>query len=257
MLNNIKRRKDILNLIFKLGSVKVTALAQQYEVNEATIRRDLKYLSENYKIKLAYGGAFTEEDKTTFYSIAEVHLANKRMQNFDEKQIIARKAAALIKDGETIALNAGSTVEYILDYLEDMTCLNIITLCVHVAVKAAKIPGVSIYMPGGKMRNASGVFYGGDSEAFLRKFSVDKCFLGVAAINLKKGAMHPVMEEIANNRILLGIAEQKYMVSDSSKFDCVSLASMAELEEFDGFIVDTKFPAVYKEFAELNNITII
>jgi DeoR family transcriptional regulator of aga operon len=237
--------------------VKVTALAKQYEVNEATIRRDLKNLSENHNITLAYGGAFTEEDKTTCYSIAEVHLANKRMQNFEEKQLIARKAAALIKDGETIALNAGSTVEYILDYLENITSLNVITLCVHVAVKAASIPGISIYMPGGKMRNSSGVFYGGDSEAFLRKFSVDKCFIGVAAVNIKKGVMHPVMEEIANNKVLLNIAEKKYIVSDSSKFDCVSLASMAELEEFDGFIVDDNFPEVYKEFAALNNITII
>jgi DeoR/GlpR family transcriptional regulator of sugar metabolism len=256
MLTNINRRKDILNLIFKLGSVKVTALAQQYEVNEATIRRDLKYLSESNNIKLAYGGAYMEEGKTC-YSIAEVHLANKRMQNFEEKQVIARKAAMLIKDGETIALNAGSTVEYILDYLENITSLNIVTLCVHVAVKAASLPYVSVYMPGGKMRNSSGVFCGGDSEEFLRKFSVDKCFLGVAAVNLKKGVMHPVFEEIANNRVLLDIAEQKYMLSDSSKLDCVSLASMAELEEFNGFIVDNKFPDVYREFAELNNIEII
>lgn len=256
MLTNINRRKDILNIIFKLGSVKVTALAEQYEVNEATIRRDLKYLSENNNIKLAYGGAYIEESKAC-YSIAEVHLANKRLQNFEEKQMIARKAAKLIKDGETIALNAGSTVEYILDYLENITRLNIITLCVHVAVKAANIPYISVYMPGGKIRNSSGAFCGSDSENFLRKFSVDKCFLGVAAVNLKKGVMHPVLEEIANNRILLDIAEQAYMVSDSSKLDCVSLASMAELEEFNGFIVDDKFPDVYREFAKLNNIQII
>lgn len=256
MLDNINRRKEILNLIFKLGSVKVTALAKQYRVNEVTIRRDLKYLAENHKINLAYGGAFIEEGKTC-YSIAEIHLANKRIQHFEEKQVIARKAAKLIQDGETIALNAGSTVEYILDYLEHITCLNVITLSVHVAVKAANIPNVSVYMPGGKMRNSSGVFYGAEMENFLSKFNVDKCFVGVAAVHLKKGVMHPVLEEIENNRILLNIAEKKYIVSDSSKLDCVSLASMAELEEFDGFIVDDKFPGVYKEFAKLNHIDII
>ncbi|MBU2702576.1 DeoR/GlpR family transcriptional regulator of sugar metabolism [Sporomusaceae bacterium BoRhaA] len=256
MLANIQRRNDIVNLIFKLGSVKVTDLAEKYGVNEATIRRDLKYLSQNHKITLTYGGAFIEKN-TTCYSIVEINLANKRMMHFDEKQVIARKAAALIKDGETIALNAGSTVEYILDYLENITQLNVVTLCLHVAAKAARLPYVTVYMPGGKLRNSSGVFYGNGTEKFLKKFSVDKCFFGVAAINLKKGIMHPVLEEIENNRIMLDISEQKYLVADYSKYDCVSLASLTDLEEFTGFIVDDKFPDVYKEFAKLNDIQII
>lgn len=86
---------------------------------------------------------------------------------------------------------------------------------------------------------------------------MDRCFLGVAAVNLKKGVTHPVLEEIANNRILLDIAEKKYLVADYSKFDCMSLASMAELEEFDAFITDERLPDVYCEFARMNNIEII
>lgn len=256
MLNNITRRKEILGLLYKQGSVKVTALAQQFEVNEATIRRDLKNLSEQHHVKLTYGGAFIDDEKP-FYSIAEINLANKRQQQYDEKQLIARKAAALIQDGETIALNAGSTVEYILDYLENINSLNIITLCIHVAVKAAANPNIAVYMPGGKVRNSSGVFCGSDTESFLRKFSVDRCFMGVAAVNLKKGVMHPVLEEIANNRILLDIAEKRYLVADYSKFDCVSLTSIAELDEFDAFISDDRLPELYREYANLNNIEIL
>lgn len=256
MLTTIMRRKDILNLLYKQGSVKVTLLAEKYQVNEATIRRDLKYLAEKNGIRLAYGGAFIDEDKTCL-SIAEINLVKKRRQNFEEKQIIAQKAAKLIKDGETIALNAGSTAEYILDYLENITHLNVITLCAHIAIKAASNQAISVYMPGGKMRSPSGVFYGEDNMDFLRKFSIDKCFLGVAAVNIKKGVMHPVIEEIASTRILLDISEKNYLIADYSKFDCASLATMAELDEFNGFIVDDKFPSVYREFAELNNIEII
>jgi len=256
MLANIKRRNDIVNLIFKQGSVKITALAQQYKVNEATIRRDLKLLSQQHKINLTYGGAFIDKD-TTNYSIGEINLANKRTMNFAEKQMIAQKAAKLINDGETIALNAGSTVEYILDYLPDFTRLNIVTICLHVAVKAARIPYITVYMPGGKMRSSSGVFYGAETQSFLQKISVDKCFLGVDAVNLKKGVMHSVLEEIDNNRVLLDISEKKYLVADYSKYDCFSLASLADLEEFHGIIVDDKFPDVYREFAKLNSIQII
>lgn len=125
----------------------------------------MKYLAENHQIHVVYGGAFIDEDKAP-YSIAEIHLANKRMRNYEEKQVIARKAVNLIHDGETIALNAGSTAEYILDYLENTTHLNVITLSAHVALKATNLPFVSVYMPGGKMRSPSGVLYGGDNGEF-------------------------------------------------------------------------------------------
>lgn len=65
------------------------------------------------------------------------------------------------------------------------------------------------------------------------------------------------MEEIPNTRILLDISEKKYLVTDYTKFDGISLATMAELEEFNGIIVDDKFPEVYREFAKLNHIEII
>lgn len=256
MLNNINRRKEILNLVFKLGSVKVASLAQRFEVNEATIRRDLKHLAENYKIKLTYGGAYVDENKAP-YPILENHLFNRRTKNYEDKQIIARKAASLVQDGETIALNAGSTAEYILDYLDNITRLNIITLSLHIAAKAATLPYATVYMPGGKLRNSSGTFYGAEAERFLQKFSVDKCFFGVAAVNLKKGVMHPVIEEISNYRTMLEISNERYLVADSSKYDCVSLATMADLDEFKAFIVDDHFSDVYREFAQLNNIEII
>lgn len=256
MLTAIVRRKDILNIIYKQGSVKVTLLAKKYDVNEATIRRDLKDLAKKHGIHLAYGGAFIDDGRTCD-SIGEINLIKKRRHNFEEKQMIARKAAKLINDGETIALNAGSTAEYILDYLENITHLNVITLCAHIAIKAATNPAISLYMPGGRLRSPSGVFYGDDSVDFLKKFSVDKCFLGIAAVNIKKGIMHPVLEEIPNQRILLDISEKKYLIADYSKFDCASLATMADLEEFDGLIVDDKLPEVYHEFAKLNNIEII
>lgn len=72
----------------------------------------------------------------------------KRTQNIEEKRFIAEKGAKLIENGDTIALNAGSTVELILDYLEDIHDVNLITLSLNVALKASAIPGITVYMPG-------------------------------------------------------------------------------------------------------------
>ncbi len=253
---NIERRKDILDLILKMGSVKVIDLAKKYNVGEATIRRDLKYLAEEYGVNLTYGGAFIKENHN-YRHINEINISNKLQAHYEEKHLIARKAAKLIEDGDTIALNAGSTVQYILDYLENITSINIITLSLNVAVKAANIPFANVYLPGGKLRNMSGALHGPDAENFLKNFSIDKCFFGVAAVSLKRGITHPALEEVHSNRILLEISEKKYLVCDSSKFDCISLVKMADLDELDAYIVDDKFSEDYRKFASLNKIEII
>ena len=175
---HVERRKEILNKILKEGSVKADALAKKYEVGVPTIRRDLKYLAEEYGIELTYGGAYAKESLASQTTV-EMNIAQKKLQNLDEKRIIAQKAARLIKDGDTIALNSGSTVELVLDYLEDMKSLNVITLSLNVALKASTVKGVNVFMPGGRLRSISGAFYGKDADDFLRKFNIDKAFMGV------------------------------------------------------------------------------
>ena len=253
---NIGRRKEILNLIYKAGSAKVAELAEKYCVNEATIRRDLKYLATLYGVRITYGGAYVDERKESYPIWEHPHEVKKR-EHYEAKQVIAQKAARLINDGDTIALNAGTTAEMVLDHVKEITRLNIITLCVNIAVRAALNPSITVYMPGGKIRNSSGVIYGCDAGGFLRRFSVDKCFMGVAAIDIKKGVTHPVVEEVENNRTLLEISAQKYLIADHSKFDCVSLVKMADIEEFSGIIVDSEFSLVYRNFANANQISVI
>ena len=93
---HIDRRKEILNIIMSKGSVKVANLSQKYGVGEATIRRDLKYLAEEYGITLSYGGAFRKE-KLNYQTTSEMDIYKKRTQNTEEKRFIAEKAAKLNK----------------------------------------------------------------------------------------------------------------------------------------------------------------
>lgn len=252
----VDRRKEILEMILENGSVKVSDLVEKYSIGKATIRRDLKYLAENNGVKLTYGGAFAD-DGTSYHSIKELSIQAKRNESIEEKTEIAKKASQLINDGDTIALNAGTTVEMILDYLDGITKLNVVTLSLNVAVKAATLPFVDLYMPGGKLRSYSGAFYGKEAEDFLRKFSVDKAFFGVNAVSLKDGVTHSVFEEVSTNRILFDISNERYLVADSSKFDKMSLVKMADLDEFDGFVVDNKIDEKYVKYAEINDIDII
>ena len=253
---NVERQRLILNMIYQNGSVKVSELAEQFNVGVETIRRDLKALATESDIEIIYGGAHLK-NSTNSISVHEKTLAIKRTENYEAKQLIAKKAANLVSPGDIIALNSGSTVEFMLDFLYSKTPLDIITLNVHVMEKALAIPDVNVYIPGGKVRTSSGMIIGPSTADFIGKFAIDKCFLGISAINLSHGITHPVMDEVESNRKLLSVSSKKYVVSDSSKFNKQSLVQMAKFDEVDAFIVDNELPTNYRKYMNLNKIEVI
>lgn len=253
---NVDRQKIILDQLYQKGSVKVSELSGEFGVHEETIRRDLKTLASRWDIETIYGGAVLK-NKIATPSVQEMNMQMKREHNYEEKQIVARKAASLIQPGETIGLNSGSTVEYILDYLEDKKPLNIVTLNVHIASKAVLMDGVEVYVPGGKIRGKSGAVIGPGAVDFIKSFSIDKCFCGVSAVNLGKGICHPNMEEVEGNRAMVRASRERYIVSDSSKMNQTALFKMIDIEEINGFVVDQYFPEEYKEYMELHGIEVI
>ena len=113
------RQRIIIDQLYQNGSVRVSDMSRQLGVHEETIRRDLKALAQKWEIDIVYGGAVLK-NQITSPSVQEINMQMKRSENYEEKQLVARKAAALIEPGETIGINSGSTVEYILDYLEEM-----------------------------------------------------------------------------------------------------------------------------------------
>ena len=114
----IERREKILEMLRKSGNVKVSDLVDIFHVDATTIRRDLKALADNEKVKMVYGGAYYINEMSQWP--IEDNPDVKRTINIEKKQIVAQKAAKEIKDGDTIILNNGVTAELILDYLPEM-----------------------------------------------------------------------------------------------------------------------------------------
>ena len=253
---NIDRQRIILDQLYQKGSVKVSELSKELGVHEETIRRDLKALAAKWDIKTVYGGAVL---KNTISSpaVQEINMLSKRGSHYGEKQIIARKAAALIQPGQTIGLNSGSSVEYILDYIEGKQPLNIVTLNIHIAAKALLLEGVDVYIPGGKLRTQSGSVMGSEAADFIRSFTLDQCFCGTSAVNLSKGICHPNIEEVEGNRAMIDASSKKYIVSDSSKMNQTAPFKMFDIDCVDGFVVDNNFPPEYREYMELHGIEVI
>lgn len=251
---NVDRQKEILDLLLKNGSVKVPELSRKYGVKDETIRRDLKKLAENWDISIIYGGACVN-NLLPGHGVQELAMTTKRKKNYEAKQIIAKKAAKLIESGDTIGLNSGSTVEYILDYIGNKQ-IKVVTLNVNLAAKAILQPNVEVYLPSGRVRNSSGMVIGPPSE-FIKNVAIDKCFFGISAMSIQRGIMHPVMEEVPSNVEMLSVSLQNYVVTDSSKINKTAFYNMAGFDMIQNIIVDDEFPTEYREFMAENNIIVI
>jgi DeoR/GlpR family transcriptional regulator of sugar metabolism len=256
MMLNIERRDFILQKLISEGSVRVSDLAEVCGVDSSTVRRDLKSLAEQNDIHLAYGGAFYKK-KIKSEGVVEVDSQSNRIKNMDKKRVVAQKAAQIVKNGDSIILNNGSTAELILDYLDGLSSVNVITLSLNIANKAAVMPSVSLYLPGGKFRNFSGMFYGDICAEAIHKLSANKIFVGAMCVCLDHGVTHPMIEELSALKALIDISQEKYLVVDSSKFGKVAVSKLVDIDVFDAIISDGGIPEIYTEYCEMKGIGII
>lgn len=252
----VQRRARILDLLRSHGVVRTASLAAALNVDVATVRRDLRALSLDHPIRIVHGGATLAHRGPGV--LQELDLATKQVTNLAAKRTIARKAANLIEDGETIALNAGSTVALVLEYLAaNLTELTIVTLGLNVAVQAVAVPYVRLFLPGGYYRRSSQALTGPTAVRVLEGIHVDRAFLGAVAVDIDAGWTHPSHVEVDTNQLLVRVAAHPYLVADSSKFDKVSFAKVSDLRDFETIIVDDDVPDRYREWAAAEGVTVI
>jgi DeoR/GlpR family transcriptional regulator of sugar metabolism len=256
MMLNIERRDFILEKLVSEGSVRVSELAEACGVDSSTVRRDLKSIAEQNDIYLAYGGAFYKK-KIKNEGVIEADSQSNRIKNLDKKRIIAQKAARIVKNGDTIILNNGSTVELMLDYLGGLSSINVITLSLNIANRVAAMPSASLYLPGGKYRGFSGMFYGDVSAEAIHSLSANKIFMGAMCVCLDHGVTHPMIEERSVLRALIDISQEKYLLADSSKYGKVAVSKLADMDVFDAIVSDGGLPEIYREYCEMKGIAII
>jgi DeoR/GlpR family transcriptional regulator of sugar metabolism len=256
MMLNVERRDFILQKLINEGSVRISQLAETFGVDSSTVRRDLKSIAEQNDIYLAYGGAFYKK-KIKNEGVIEADSQSNRFKNLDKKRVIAQKAAKLVKNGDSIILNCGSTVELMLDYLEELDTINVITLSLNIANRVASMPSVNLYLPGGKFRNFSGMFYGDISAEAVHKLSANKIFVGAMCVCLDHGVTHPIMEEISTLKALIDISQEKYLAADSSKYGKVAVSKLVDLDVFDAIISDGDLPEMYREYCEMKGIELL
>jgi len=245
------RRAKIIDEIEQKGVVKVKDLSNLFGVSEVTIRNDLVQLEKKNILVRAHGGAMK------FQRVGvDFELDVKSKKHLIEKQKIGKKAADLIKDGDTIILDSGTTTLQIAKYVSHINDLTVITNSLNIAGQLVDNRNVKVIVPGGNLRRKSLSLIGSIAENSIKNYYCDKVFLGVDGIDTNYGISTPNSEEAHLNNIMINISREVIVVTDSSKFLRKSFAFIAPLSKINTIITDSKIPNDEKLFLEKSKINL-
>lgn len=229
-----ERRRLIREQVQAQGKVTVEELAERFGISVVTIRSDLNALASTGALLRTHGGALAHRDTE------EVPISVKQKLHHEQKVRIAVEAAKLIRDGETILLDSGSTTEEIAKQIRGLRLqsLNVITNALNIAVLLATVPGVNVIMPGGLLRQNSYSLSGPQAVTALQSLYADRLFLGVDSLDPEIGLMTPHLLEAQLNAQMMKIARQIVAVADASKLMKRNLSVIAPVEQIDMLITD-------------------
>jgi DeoR family transcriptional regulator of aga operon len=236
-----KRAKEILRLLLRNGKTSVDDLTAALCASPASIRRDLARLEEQGLVNRTHGGAMLANAGQTVYEPfrldASFHVREDRFAA--EKQRIARAAAALVQENETIGFAAGTTTTQVARQLLHRKGLHIVTNAVNIGMDLSSSPRLQITLTGGYMRWA-GAFslVGPTAIEALAVMAMDRVFLSVTGVDAVHGATIIQPDEAAVFRAMARHARQVVVVADSSKMGLVSPAVICPPRNIDLLITD-------------------
>ncbi len=220
-----ERRRAILDLLETRGEVSVEELARLFGVSQVTIRNDLADLEARGLVQRTYGGAVPAR-KTLFNPSFE----EKKRHRLEAKRAIAYRALDLIREGDAILLDAGSTTLALATFLKDrFRKLFVLTNSIPIALELQG-SGLEILVLGGGMRHHSLALIGPATVRTLAWYRADKAFLGATGVD-ERGYSTPNPLEAETKRAMLEAAGEAYVLADASKLGHPTLARFAGLEE--------------------------
>src|SRR5262245_8245851 len=229
-----ERRSRINEIIETRDRATVQELAARFGVSTVTIRSDLDALARAGGVVRSHGGALRREETE------DLPLLVKQALHQPEKMRIAQAAARMIREGETIILDSGTTTAAIAARIGSLRLrsLTVITNALNVASVLSPLANVRLIMIGGLLRQVSSSLVGPQAEQVLRALHADRLFLGVDSLDPEIGLMTPDLLEAQLNALMIDVSQEVVAVADASKFGRRSVSVIAGVERLHKLITD-------------------
>ncbi len=246
----VERRTEIERIITENKSVLVTELAKQFDVTPETIRGDLLKLEKQGILVRTYGGATIVPS-----SGSELSYTERDVVNAEAKQKIGVRAAKMIRDGETIFLDASTSALYLARNIKDKKGITVITNSSKVVAELADCENIKIICTGGRLSSRNMSYVGRFAENMIRENLVaNKCFFSCRGVRLDRGLVDVSEDEAEIKRAMIDASGSAIFLCDHTKLGKTAIPIIAPLSSLDTLITDVR---LYDEWNdELQNLDV-
>ncbi|MBD1572661.1 DeoR/GlpR transcriptional regulator [Vibrio sp. S17_S38] len=240
-MKNQHRVEKIIEYLKSYNLATVEDLVKIVSASPATVRRDLIQLDEQGVISRTHGGVSLNR------FVANQPTTNEKMiQNIREKRLIAEAAMGLVKSGDSVVLDAGTTALTLARHFIELP-LRVITVDLHIALFLSEFKQIEVIVAGGKVDDSSQSTIGEHGRSLLRSINPDVAFITCNSWSIEKGITTPTEEKSALKHDLISSATTKVLIADSSKFGKYSLFKACDLQDLDYIVCDSNLPIEEQE----------
>ncbi len=240
-----ERQKKIRRIALEKGILRISELADNFAVSEMTIRRDLEILEDSGFVERTFGGAILSEQASF-----ELSYSSRLESNVEAKKAIAKYAASLIYDGDTIALDSSTTALALAEELQDRK-ITVLSNSLGVA-QLLRSARPRLILSGGYLRQLTGGFVGPLALKTIADLRIDHAFISSKGLILNDALFDSDLDEIEVKRAMINSAAKLTAIVDASKFARSALGKIIALSDIDLLITDNSIATKYlKELKEI------
>jgi DeoR family transcriptional regulator, deoxyribose operon repressor len=257
MANKTERLNQLINALKENGGLTISELANILDVTEITIRRYLQELTEEKRVKYLSRGVVLTEPGYTTVNQEKFYDYNRAISSREEEKIrIGRKAAELVEPYDTILIDSGSTTEYLAKAIPDDLPVTILAYALNIINIICAKPACKPIISGGTFYKNTLSFIGTNGIELIDRLRASKVFVSASGVSDNLGVTCTNLYEIDVKKAAMKSSHTKILLLDSSKFNQVKVAPIADLKDFDIIVTDSNIPEHYIRFAEKHRITL-
>lgn len=223
------RRNKILEILKNNPKVKVDELAELFKISLITVRRDLQYLEDKKLLVRFYGGASCNNVES-YQNDTDIY-----------RTLIAKYAASLVEDGDSLFINTSKNALEILKYI---TCKNVTVITNNGKILNMEYPrDINVILTGGEIRHPKEAMIGDFAIRNVQNIFPKKAFIGCSGISPISGMTTEIAGEVKINELMIKNATKGvYILADHTKIGKNSSFTSASIQEINYLITDEKAP---------------
>ncbi len=247
----VVRMLDIEKYISQKGTVTMDELCEQFDVSMNTVRRDVAALIKRGTVEKVYGGVCARKNEQTLTPYEQ-----RRVDNEAAKIAVGRRAAELVRDGDIIFVDSGTTTLQMIDFLADKRDLTLITNNLEVILRALPYERITIISLPGQLRRKTNSFTGDDAVRSLKRYNIRIAFMAATGVS-QHGVTNSSPLEYEIKKAAVENCECAVLMMCSAKFGVTGLMTYATLNDFDMLVTEAPPPGDYADVLKRGNTQVL